>query len=183
MHANHRQHVISSAFHAKGRACVVTKERLHHLFTYLPDTGDFVRNVDVSWNAKRGDVAGSINRHGYVNICVDRRMYRANRLAWIYVYGRLPDGFLDHINGDKADNRIANLRPATASQNGANRGSQRNNKSGLKGVCWLTRDRVWRASLTANGKTSCLGHFRCPAAASLCYQVAADKAYGEFAAF
>lgn len=87
---------------------------------YEPSTGHFF------WRERRGAVArgamaGSDDGKGYVLIRIDRKTYKAHRLAWLYVYGELPRGSLDHINRQRSDNSIANLREASAAQNNCNR--------------------------------------------------------------
>lgn len=88
---------------------------------------------------------------------------------------------VDHINGDGLDNRRANLRPATASQNNANKKISRRNTSGYKGVAWHAASGRWRAYLGVNGKQKSLGYFADPAEAGRAYDTAALAHYGEFA--
>lgn len=87
----------------------------------------------------------------------------------------------DHINGDGLDNRRANLRHATTSQNQQNRGAQANNTSGFKGVSWSKADRKWRARINGGGKQSHLGMFDSAEAAYAAYCEAASSMHGEFA--
>jgi hypothetical protein len=89
----------------------------------------------------------------------------------------------DHINGDGLDNSRANLRTATASQIGSNRGLQKNNTSGYKGVCWHVSKQKWQASITILGKLTFLGLHATPELAHAAYCAAAAKFYGEFANF
>jgi hypothetical protein len=99
----------------------ITAERLRQLLHYDPERGVFTwlsRPAERSWNTRfAGTRAGTINGLGYVVIGILGRRYKAHRLAWLYVHGEWPGRELDHINCDKSDNRIANLRPATRSQN------------------------------------------------------------------
>lgn len=105
----------------------------------------------------------------------------AHRLAWLYVYGEWPDAEIDHINGNTGDNRISNLRPATRAQNGANRGRQTNNASGVKGVCWHAQSGKWRAMIRISGKSRHLGLFNDIGAAAAAYARATVNRNGEFA--
>src|SRR5688572_25778345 len=134
----------------------VTPERLRELLDYCPDTGVFVW-TERAYSRFRGRRAGTIAK-GYVIIRVDGVAYFAHRLAWLHVHGRWPVAFIDHINGVKSDNRIANLREATYQQNARN--SKSRAASGLKGVYRRTsnRDR-WYAEIRIDGKTRCLGTF------------------------
>jgi hypothetical protein len=101
-------------------------------------------------------------------------------LAWFYYYGEWPIRDLDHHNGNPQDNRISNLRLSTTSQNGMNRGPQKNNTSGLKGVVWDKARNKWAARIKINQKMINLGRFDCPAAASFAYQIASDNLHKEF---
>ena len=102
---------------------------------YDPDTGVFVWKAAFG-KAKIGAVAGTPSAKGYLVIGVQGRRFLAHRLAWMFVFGAMPNGQLDHIDGNPANNRIANLREATNSQNHGNRGPSRASTSGVKGVYW-----------------------------------------------
>lgn len=100
-----------------------------------------------------------------------------HRLAWLYVHGEWPPQFIDHINGDPADNRIANLRPASPLQNLANRRPQRGRK--FKGI--TASGKRWRSQIRAFGKTECLGTFDTPEDAHAAYAQRALQVHGKFA--
>ena len=121
----------------------MTAERLRQLFLYDPLTGIFTWRINPSIKARIGDVAGCRTHKGYIQIQCDNVQYLAHRLAWLYYHGYFPKDELDHRNGDKRDNRIANLREATSTQNKWNRGVRRN---GLKGVyfCKDRKSKCWR---------------------------------------
>lgn len=87
----------------------------------------------------------------------------------------------DHINGDRLDNRRANLRPASPTQNAANSILRRDNTSGFKGVAWFKRDQCWHVTIRINCKKTHIGYFKDPAAGALAYDAAARKQFGEFA--
>ena len=160
---------------------MLTSTRLREILDYDPDTGVFTRRVTTSNRAKIGDMAGFIKSNGYRYICIDGKTYREHRLVWLFITGAWPDAEIDHINLEKADNRFANLRAATRSENLANTRVRNGNTSRLKGISWHKRDKKWRARIAAPGKQKYLGNFDCPAAAHFAYIVAADKAFGEFA--
>lgn len=160
---------------------MVSQERLKELFTYNPNDGLFIRIVGRSGpNARAGDVAGCDNGQGYIRIYVDGAPYKAHRLAWFYMYGEWP-GEIDHVNMDRSDNRISNLRPATRAQNRANTKAYSNNKSGEKGVSWYKATGKWKAQIQKNGKKVGLGYFETIESASAAYKAASKEMFGEFA--
>lgn len=135
-----------------------------------------------TWNARYAKTrAGSAGVNGRCNIRLSGRLFKAHRLVWFLHHGNWPTEQIDHINGNPADNRIENLREATNSQNQHNRGVNKNNTSGFKGVCWDRPRGKWRAQLILNRKTLFLGHYDNPEAASKAYQNAARVLHGEFA--
>ena len=134
-------------------------------YAYDPETGVFTR---------RGKVVANRKGNGYVGI---GRQY-AHRLAWLCVHGRWHNGDIDHINRDKTDNRISNLRECSRSENQRNQGLTAANRSGFKGVC--QRRGRWIATIRDNGRYVYLGTFDKPEAASLAYQDAAERLHGEF---
>lgn len=168
----------------------LTQERLKELVSYDPETGKFtwIRREGHSasvrrWNARwAGREAGSHHCRGYMRICIDSVDYKAHHLVWLYVYGTFPSCIIDHENRDASDNRIANLRLATASQNGANKGVSRANRSGAKGVCWHATLRKWQAEIRVNGRKVYLGVFSEIDAARAAYEAAANLYFGQFAA-
>lgn len=162
----------------------LTQSRLKSLLSYDPDTGLFTW-VHQKVGSGRGRIEpGSIagrNVKGYRSIKVDQRAHYAHRLAWFYVHGVWPVDQIDHINGDKSDNRICNLRPASNSENLRNIGAKRNCSSGIKGVDWVEKDQRWRARIrTPQGRID-LGYFREKDQAAAAYAKAAHELHGEFA--
>lgn len=99
---------------------------------------------------------------------------------WLHVHGVWPTR-LDHINRNRADNRLANLRPATQSENMANIGVPKHNTSGLKGASWDRQMRKWQAKIEVAGKQIHLGRFESREAAHKAYMAAARRQFGEFA--
>ena len=136
-----------------------TQERLKELLHYDPETGVFTWRNTGRGRSNANGVAGTTNAKGYRYICVDSSTHRAHRLAYLYVHGEMPDGLLDHKDQDPGNNRIANLRPATKSQNGLNRGPQTNNISGHTGVHWDKGSQKWKAYIYIDGKHRHLGLF------------------------
>lgn len=137
----------------------LTAEYLRSILDYEPETGIFTRKVRTAARVKVGDVAGSLDGGGYLQIRVQSQRYRAHRLAWLYVYGAWPKDQLDHINRIRTDNRIANLREASHKQNNQNKSKQSNNTSGHPGIYRHKRISKWRAQIKHNQKHISLGYF------------------------
>lgn len=136
---------------------MITQQRLHELFDYNPEIGILINKVRRG-SQHAGTQAGYLNKDGYFRININKRLYLAHRLAWLYVYGELPE-YIDHINRIPTDNRISNLRPVTKKQNQENREKQANNKSGYKGVSWDTNRKKWFVCINNNYKTVALGRY------------------------
>ncbi|MGJ4857061.1 HNH endonuclease signature motif containing protein [Labrys sp. La1] len=117
----------------------------------------------------------------YERIQIDGKAYRAHRLAWLYMHGEWPAEEVDHINGDKFDNRIANLRACSKSQNQANCGTGRNNTSGFKGVSWHKGRGMWVARIQVEGRPRSLGYHADKKVAAAAYDRAAKELFGAFA--
>jgi hypothetical protein len=158
---------------------VLTASRLRQRLSYDPDTGEFTWIIPPRGRSV-GAIAGRTAKDDYSQIQVDGRRYQAHRLAWLYVHGTFPEKIMDHIDGDRSNNRINNLRPATNSQNGANERMKSQNTSGYKGVSWFL-NKWWKAQISYRGKVIYLGHFDCPKEAHAAYMAAARKYHGEFA--
>jgi hypothetical protein len=134
----------------------LTQQELMAALHYDPETGVFTRTFK---NGKSKQV-GSINTKGYVCIPLGNVKYVAHRLAWLWVYGKFPDHQVDHINQNRQDNRIANLREATNKQNCENRSVQKNNTTGFAGVSWKARNKKWVAQICHNRQMIHLGLFQ-----------------------
>jgi hypothetical protein len=129
---------------------------------------------------REGDRAGSIDKlTGYRRVTINGRHTQTNRLIWLYMTGKEPDGLIDHKDLDRGNDRWNNLREATHSQNKANGPRYRNNTSGLKGVS-LHKSGGFVARIGINGSVVYLGYYDCPAAAHFSYIIAADKHYHQF---
>jgi hypothetical protein len=157
----------------------VTIERLREVLSYDPTTGQFTRLAD-SRKWKAGTVAGAKDPRGYVRVTVDGQRYWSHRLAFFYMTGRWPTADIDHINGIPGDDRFANLREATRTQNNANQRRRADNKSGFRGVSWSKRDRKWGAAINVAGKKVSLGYHNTAAEAQAAYAAASVEYFGEF---
>ena len=161
---------------------MLTQSELKELLTYDPETGLFRWNLrevrckqDAAWNsAWAGQVAGTI-KDGYISICIRYTLYRAHRIAVLYMIGRMPKNDVDHINRNRSDNRWANLREATRSQNLING----RHKSESRGVNLLPSG-SWRSRAFIDGKVVHIGCFSTKAAAIAAYRRVTKGHYGEF---
>ena len=148
--------------------------RLRALLNYDAATGVFRWLVAPNRRIKPGSVAGCLDTKGYRYIICDGRRYLEGRLAWFYTTGAWPKDQIDHIDGNKSNNRFANLREATQSQNMQNqRRAMRSNKIGVLGVS-LDRGK-FRAQIWFDGKQKFLGYFATAEAAHAAYLAAKRK--------
>lgn len=164
----------------RSRRQALTAEVLRTHLHYDSETGLFTRLRPAS-TAAAGEVAGYENDQGYIVIAVCGAQHHAHRLAWLYMTSEWPSHQVDHRNLDKGDNRWANLRLATPSQNGQNAPAKSNNTSSCKGVSWYAAGRKWRARIVIDKREISLGYFDDFEAAKAAYEAAAIKHFGAFA--
>ena len=146
----------------------LTQERLKAVFLYDPDTGVFTRLKSTGSRSAIGSSPAPCKRDGYIRISVDNCQYLAQRLAWLHFYGNWPTHQVDHINGNRADNRIANLRDVSNTGNGQNRHLHNKNcSSGLLGV-YKHGDR-WVSKIKVDRKPIHIGVFSTPEEAHAAY--------------
>lgn len=159
------------------------QKRLIELFNFDPGTGQFTYKR-TRGKVGIGAVAGSLNKaHGYREIMLDYKSYRAHRLVWVWCFGEWPPVSIDHINGQKDDNRPANLRLANANQNNANIGLTARNTSGIKGVSQKKGRTRWQAFIRYQGRTKFIGSFPTPDQAAAAYREASLALHGQFSIF
>lgn len=151
----------------------LTHSKLLQLVVYDPDTGLFFRR-------KSGELMGWDSGY-YLRAYVAGKKYYLHRLAWFYVTGSWPELEIDHINGDKFDNRFANLREATRSQNRYNTRVRRDSKSGFKGVEYISRLNNYRAVICIAGVRHRLGHYETAEEAAEVYREFAKHWQKEYA--
>ena len=154
---------------------LLTAERLRELLHYEPSTGVFTWKITRNSRLKPGDVAGSVRPNGYINLGVAGKLYLAHRLAWLYVYGVWPERMIDHINRNKSDNRIANLRDVTRAQNCQNTLKLSTNTSGFKGVGFDKAKGKWEAKIWYEGRKKWIGYFPDAQLAAKAYAQAAAQ--------
>lgn len=140
--------------------------------TYDPETGEF-RHARGHRSGKPAGYAWSGGR-GYRGVSINGAGYFAHRVAWLIFHGEWPKGEVDHINGDKGDNRIANLRDVPKSLNQHNRPVRRDSASGVKGV-WKLRDDQWRAFMQIDDRVIRLGTFKTKEEAAEARRLAGER--------
>jgi hypothetical protein len=138
---------------------MITYERVRELFDYHPD-GYFIRKIRTCNAVNTGDIVGHIDKDGYVQVGIQAKHYRIHRLVWLWHNGYMPENFIDHINRNKIDNRIENLREVTNQCNIRNTGNRENNTSGVKGVSWYCSRNKWTAQIMVNHKQYHLGYYK-----------------------
>jgi len=120
-----------------------------------------------------------LNAGGYLTVCLLGKKRQAHRIAWLMHYGRLPAGDLDHIDRDRTNNRISNLREVSREENARNRGPWRSNSSGYKGVSFHQNTGRFCAEIMVSKRRINLGVFAEARQAALAYDEAAIRYHGE----
>ena len=140
-------------------------------------------NTIAGWNDRCAgrETFTRTDRKGYKIGTLLNRHAKAHHVVWALSYGEWPSGIVDHIDGDKANNKPSNLRLASPSQNNFNSKVYSNNKSGLKGVSWHKARSKWIAQIAARGCSKMLGYFDTKEAAHEAYCAAAIDLHGKFA--
>jgi hypothetical protein len=157
---------------------MLTQDLLIEMFDYDPLTGWFTNRYSRG-RAAAGSRAGSETGHGYRRIIIGYNKYYEHHLAWLYVYGVWP-GELDHADGNASNNRIANLRECSRSENKFNARTQ-TGQSGLSGAYLDLRNSQWYSKIQVGGQQKFLGNFDSPEEAHAAYLKAREKIAGEFA--
>ena len=150
---------------------MIAAELLRSKLHYNKDNGEFRWAVRCGMRGVVGALAGSLNAYGYQVVRLDGANYLAHRLAWLYEFGAWPSGQIDHINGEKTDNRIENLRDVAPNVNRQNiRKARSHNKStGVLGVSFHRRIGKYVAYIRKDGKRTHLGYFEELAVAERAY--------------
>lgn len=157
----------------------LVREEAEKFLRYDPETGNFYWLGNRRGGVRAGDIAGSKNTHGYIVIVHKMKTYLAHRLAFVFMQGKYPDKHVDHIDGNKTNNKWANLRLATNAENMQNRLANSNSLTKKVGVSKYGSScrakKQWRAKIVVNGKPIHLGSFYSEDEAAQAYAEAKKK--------
>lgn len=158
---------------------VLSSEYMKSCLSYDPSTGIFTRRIYRGHKSLPGTEINSIGSHGYIEACLSGRLYLAHRLAWFHETGEWPE-YVDHIDRNKLNNRIDNLRSCTVQENNWNLPDNPRNTSGIRGVSWDRPSGKWMATIRGEGKTRYLGKFEDKNDAAKAYEDAVARYRGHF---
>lgn len=156
----------------------LTKELADSLFEYKD--GNLYWKENRGYCKTKGKQVGSVTKAGYFESKLNGKPFKVHRVIFLMHHGYLP-AQIDHIDCNRQNNRLENLRPATASENKVNQNIYKSNTSGVKGVCWVNRDKVWSAAISFNGTRKRLGHFKSLTEAEEVVLLARELLHGNFA--
>ena len=160
---------------------MLTLERAKELLRYDPVAGILTWRKSVNSRSVPGAVAGSQSNRGYHRIKIDGERYQAHRVAWLLYHGVWPAAQIDHIDNNRSNNAIANLRDCSGSQNQQNQPLRRANRSGIKGVSWCSTKERWHVQVRATGMIHQGGYFPNLEDAGCAATELRNRLHGEFA--
>lgn len=152
------------------------RDELLARFSYDHKTG-VLTYLKANKHKNIGDSAGFVHKSGYLVIKVNKISLKVHRIAWYLYYGVDAEGMIDHINGDRTDNRIENMRVVSFIENSKNRGINKNNTSGAKGV--VKKGNKYYARIGFNGIKLFIGSYNTLEDAEVAYKEKAVELYGE----
>lgn len=158
--------------------CMNELQWFHEHFEYSPETGSLKWKVRLG-RAKQWSEVGSKNASGYINLVINGRQFYAHRVIFAMMTGRWPKE-IDHVDGDKSNNRWCNLRECTRSQNNWNRDTYAQNTSGVVGVSPRTKYGDWQVAIRVSNSRIFLGYFKSFEEAVIARKNAELKYWGEF---
>jgi len=136
---------------------ILTQDKLNETFLYNKETG-LLSNKTNRGRAKKGQEAGYDSSHGYRQVEVQGKAYMYHHVCWAIHHGEWPKAQLDHINHNRADNRVIKLRAVTNQENSKNLSKKKNNTSGYTGISNFYGDK-FIVRITSMGKTFNLGSY------------------------
>ena len=161
---------------------MITKDICHQLFDYR-DGSLYWKDRIISKgrkSVKNGKKVGTSGGNGYLNVDIDKCRYRVHRLVFMMFNGYLPEE-VDHINNNRTDNRIENLRASDKTTNKHNSLKPITNTSGIKGVSWHKKNKTWRCCLWTNNKPKEVCGFETKELAQEFMELWREMAHGSFA--
>jgi hypothetical protein len=135
---------------------MITQGYVKELFHY--------KDGNLFWKVRRqgvrfGNVVGTLHSSGYLSVVVDRKDYLVHRLVFLYHFGYMPENDIDHIDRNRSNNKIENLREVSKSCNSRNSMQQNSTSSGVKGLSWHKRDQKWQVHIAVHGTRKYLGYY------------------------
>lgn len=159
---------------------MINQGLLKELFVYDDATGRLLNRKNRGGRSYAGMPAGHLHTRGYRHVVVNGKVCKEHILIWVYLHGEIPVGFqVDHIDRDRANNKMCNLRLCTAFENQHNRCKNKNNTSGFKGV-YVTPSGKYVAEIMSNRKRYRLGTFETKEAAARAWNEASKTHHGEY---
>ena len=137
----------------------MTPQEVRTVFAYTPENGRLLWNI-ATCKTQTGDVAGGL-ANGYMQVKYKQRKYMVHRIIWCYVHGDWPKQMIDHIDGDRSNNRIENLRDVSNAKNQYNRHSlNKNNSTGHMGIMYRKRGDAYIVQITVLGAKKYIGYYK-----------------------
>ena len=158
---------------------MLTQEKVKTLFNYNPETGILTNKINRGARGRKGMDAGTRSQK-YLRLTINNKPYLVHRVVYLHYYGVLPKT-IDHIDGNELNNKISNLRECTVSQNSYNEKIRKNNTSGIKGVSWVKKTRLWAAQIKVDGEIVHFGCFWDIDTAAQVLRIERTKLHGVFA--
>jgi len=175
-YGNLKEIKVLNFFPEKGE---ITRDMIEQAYTYDPKTGAFTRNFSEG-GEKAGAQAGCVNTQGYISLGYRKKHLLAHRVAYLFMEGKWPEKEVDHIDGDRKNNKWANLREATGSENGFNTRLRKDNKTGVKGIRIYNNGTQYVSYIRAHHKTHYIGCYRDLKAAEKATREARQELHREF---
>ena len=146
-----------------------TEDQIHKKLVYFPDTGGVEWNENAIHISRKGKRAGMLSEQGYYRISVNGKLLFAHRIAWFLYHGQWPLWEIDHIDGDRTNNKIENLRDVSKNINQWNRKARKSNTTGFVGVSFSKLHNKYRAQIQVRGKNKHVGLYMSPEEAYVAY--------------
>jgi len=160
--------------HISTRREKLTQKTVRELFDYR--NGELIRKTRPAMRTNIGDIVGC-NSNGYSLVAIDNKTYKVHRVIWLWHHGYLPEHGIDHINRNRSDNKIENLREVSHVCNMRNTGTPKNNISGVKGVYWSNQRKKWVAQITVSDRHINIGGST-DFLEAVCLRLASEQALG-----